>query len=179
MPRLFVAIDIPDALKTSLSDLCSFGISGVKWVEKDRFHLSLRFIGEVEDNLFRDIAASISKIKSPPFSLRLKGVGTFPQKNNPKVIWAGVTTDEALFQLQKKVENQLNHMGIERDKRKFSPHITLGRVKGKKTGQIANFLQYHSLFSTPSFEVNDFHLFSSQLTPKGPIYRKEETIQLL
>ena len=179
MPRLFVAIDIPDAIKSSLSDLCSFGLSGVKWVANDQFHLSLRFIGEVNTQTSEDIAAALFKIRATPFWLSLKSVGTFPQHKTPRVIWAGVPKNEKLNLLQKKVENQLNRFGIQKDHKKFSPHITLGRVKSQKSCRIGNFLEAYSLFTSQEFEVTQFHLYSSQLTPKGAVYRKEETYPLI
>lgn len=179
MPRLFVAIDLPDQIKNTLSQLSDFGLSGVKWIEKEQFHLSLRFIGETDPTLSQDIVTALSKIKSPPFSLSLKGLGTFPQKKDPRVLWVGINKSEQLIRLQKKIEHQLNHLGLERERRKFSPHITLGRVKKPNPRKISSFLEHNALYSSAVFEIDRFFLYSSQLTPKGAIYHKNEGYELL
>lgn len=185
MLRLFVAIDVPNEFKEQLKNLCQFGIQSVRWVNPDQFHLSLRFIGEVQHEKAEDIKATLSKIKADGFTLSFKGVGTFPAGKSPRVIWAGVPKNEPLNSLQKKVETQLSRIGITKEKRKFSPHLTLGRVKTNKTNKtnktdkIADYLAMNSLFETDSFEVSSFYLFSSQLTPKGAIYTKLEEYILL
>jgi len=179
MPRLFVAIELPESIKEGLNGLCSYGIQGVNWVNPNQFHLSLRFIGEVDQGTFDNIADTLIKIKGKPFMLSLTGVGTFPQGKSPKVIWAGVTKNEQLIHLQKKVETRLNQIGIQKEKKRFSPHITLARVKGKLPGRIGDFLGYHSLYHSGEFEVDSFHLFSSVLNPKGAIYRKEREYPLI
>ncbi len=179
MPRLFVAIDLPEFVKDELNRLCSYGIQGVNWVNPDQFHLSLRFIGEVNQEIFETIADTLAKIKGKPFTLSLKGVGTFPQGKNPRVIWTGVDKNESLVTLQKKVETRLNKIGIHKDKKRFSPHITLARVKSKRPGRIGDFLGFNNLYQSGEFEVDFFYLFSSLLTPKGAIYRKEQEYQLI
>lgn len=173
MIRLFVAINLPDWLKNELTLLCSFGIKGVKWVETANFHLSLRFIGEVTQEDFQDISDSLSKIKVNPFTLTLSGLGTFPNERSPRVIWTGVNKNEELIRLQKKVETQLNKLGLKGDKRRYTPHITLGRVKADKPGRIGDFMVQNNLYKSKPIDIESFQLFSSVLTPKGPIYRVE------
>lgn len=176
--RLFVGIDLPEDVKDSLAEMTSYGISGVKWVNREQFHLSLRFIGEVEHTFFEDISSSLARIRSQSMQLSLQGVGTFPQVKNPRVIWAGVSKDEQLMALQRKVEFQLSQIGLKKEKQKFRPHVTLGRVKGDKVKRIGEFLTYHSHFTTEPFIISEFVLYSSQLTPKGAIYRKESIFHL-
>lgn len=178
MIRLFVAIDLPEWIKADLETLCFFGIRGVKWVDPEQFHLSLKFIGEVDESLFGNIEDCLSKINNKSFSLNLSQVGLFPNGKAPRVIWAGVDKNEDLMRLQKKVETQLNRLNLRGDKRKYSPHITLGRVKSQKPGRIGDFMIHNNLFKSGPFEVDRFTLFSSMLTPKGPIYRKEKEFYL-
>lgn len=178
MIRLFVAIDLPEWIKTELSTLCAFGLRGVKWVDPKQFHLSLRFIGEVDNALFRDIADSLTKIKGKPFPLSLSQVGTFPQSKTPRVIWTGIDKNEELNILQKKVELQLNRLQIKGEKRKFSPHITLGRVISHPPGHIGEFLVQNNLYQSEPFEVDRFFLYSSILTPKGAIHHREKEYEL-
>jgi RNA 2',3'-cyclic 3'-phosphodiesterase len=175
MKRLFVAIDLPPWIREELNRLCLFGIRGVKWVMSEQYHLSLSFIGEVDDNTAHDIAESLSKVKGNPFDLSLSSVGAFPGGKSPRVIWAGVSKSEYLMTLQKKVGYQLNQAGIKPEKRKFSPHITLGRVKSNKPVQIGDFLVQNGLYRSKLFKVTAFHLYLSRLTPKGAVYSKEQT----
>lgn len=179
MIRLFIAIDLPREIKQELELLCSFGLKGVKWVETSQFHLSLKFIGEVPYNVFEDVADSLAKIKAKPFLLTLAEVGTFPGSKTPRVIWAGVEKNTELFHLQKKVETQLSWQKLKGDKRKYSPHITLARVKSNNPGRIGDFLVQNNLYKSKPFEVDRFFLFSSVLTPKGAVYRKEREYLLI
>ena len=142
-------------------------------METDNFHLSLRFIGEVTQEDFQDISDALSKIKVNPFTLTLSGLGTFPNEKSPRVIWTGVDKNEELIRLQKKVETQLNKLGLKGDKRRYTPHITLGRVKSEKLGRIGDFLVQNNLYKSKPIDVEGFQLFSSVLMPKGPIYRVE------
>ena len=178
MLRLFVAIDLPDSIKERIVELCSYGLPGVKWVERDQFHLSLRFIGEVEENLSGKIETVLSKIKGKSTSITLKGAGTYPRKKAPRVILLGVEKNEELHLLKKKVDFQLNQIGVFKETRKFSPHVTLGRVKSNKIKRIGDYLVHYDMFRTEPFEVTEFVLFSSTLTPNGAIYKKEVVYQL-
>ncbi len=178
MPRLFVAIDLPDSIKDRITELCSFGLPGVSWVKYEQYHLSLRFVGEVDENSRERIGTALSKVRGASFELVLKGVGVFPQKKTPRVVWTGVEKNESLIQLRNKVEHQLNQIGIQKESRKFHPHLTLGRVKSKKVARIGDYLSHYALFKSEPFPVEEFVLFSSRLTPKGAIYTKEIIYQL-
>ncbi len=178
MRRLFVAVDLPDWIKEEMKILCFFGLRGVKWVNPEQFHLSLSFIGEVDQEKARDISDNLTKIRVNPFKLSLNSVGTFPSAKSPKVIWVGIGKSEELIRLQKKVAVQLNQIGIRLEKRKYFPHITLARVKSKNPGRIGDFLVHNGLYKSKEFEVAEFHLYLSRLTPKGAIYTKEMTYTL-
>jgi 2'-5' RNA ligase len=170
--RLFVAIDLPEETKEAISTLRN-PLRGARWVEAAQLHLTLRFIGDADDVLFNKIRNNLSGITMPPFSLALRGVGYFPPKRDPKVLWAGVDRSAPLLNLQNLVEKELLRSGIEPERRSFSPHITIARLKETPASMIAPFLQNNSLFAAPSFSVTEFILYSSTLTSQGAIHRQE------
>ncbi|MBC8318984.1 MAG: RNA 2',3'-cyclic phosphodiesterase [Desulfobulbaceae bacterium] len=179
MYRLFVAIDLPEDVKKNLSSLC-YGLPGAKWVDMEQVHLTLRFIGEVDGGIFRDIRAVLEDIEAEGFNLQIKGLGCFPPRKDPRVLWAGIESSGEMLGLKKKIDSRLMRVGIEPEKRKFSPHITLARFRQKPSLQrVADFLSGNGLFSLPLFPVTHFHLYSSVLTPKGALHQIETSYPLL
>lgn len=174
MPRLFIAVDLPETIKENLESM-SFGIPGAKWVRPEQLHLTVRFIGEVDGALFHDIKNILAEVSAASFSLQLKGVGYFPPRGAPRVLWIGLDKSEPLQLLRKKIDTALLRARIEPEGRKYSPHITLARLKNSPVNKIANFLSGNGLFSQEPFQVEDFKLYSSVLSPKGA-YHKVESI---
>ena len=166
MPRLFVAVDLPEQIKDRLAQLC-FGLPNARWVKSEQLHLTVRFIGDVDSTTFRDVREALHEVNVAPFSVQLDGVGFFPPRGKPRVIWVGIQKSEPLVQLRNKVESVLVQTGLEPEGRKFSPHITLARLKNTSSSKVASFLTHNSLFMTESFQVNDFFLYSSVLNSKG------------
>ncbi len=177
MPRLFIAVDMPETIRNNLS-LMAFGIPGAKWVAPEQLHLTVRFIGEVDGGLFRDIKEILGEIHFASFSLQLKGVGYFPPRGAPRVLWVGLEKSEPLQLLRKKIDTALLRVRIEPEGRKFSPHITLARLKNSPVNKIANFLSGNGLFSQEPFQVEDFKLYSSVLSPKGAYHKVERIYPL-
>ena len=177
MPRLFIAVDMPETVKNNLS-LMAFGIPGAKWVAPEQLHLTVRFIGEVDGGLFRDIKEILGEIHFASFSLQLKGVGYFPPRGAPRILWVGLEKSEPLQLLRKKIDTALLRVRIEPEGRKFSPHITLARLKNSPVNKIANFLSGNGLFSQEPFQVEDFKLYSSVLSPKGAYHKVERIYPL-
>lgn len=173
MVRLFVAIEIPQQIKDDLARFTK-EVPGARWVPADQNHLTLRFIGDVEPNDLAAIKEVLGKLRFPRFPLELRGVGHFPPGHRPpRVLWIGVAESRALLELQKEVELSLLGTGIPPDERPFSPHLTLARLKEPHTAAVAQFEQRHQAISYPAFEVAELVLFSSVLTPKGALHRKE------
>ena len=177
MPRLFIAVDLPETIKENLESM-SFGIPGAKWVSPEQLHLTIRFIGEVDGSLFRDIRDILDEITFASFSLQLKGVGYFPPRGTPRVLWVGLEKSQLLLLLRKKIDTALLRARVEPEGRKFSPHITLARLKNSPVQKIANFLSGNGLFSQEPFQVEDFKLYSSTLTPKGAFHKVERLYPL-
>jgi 2'-5' RNA ligase len=177
MHRLFVAIDFPAPVREQLALIC-FGLKEARWMEKDQMHLTVRFIGEVEGSCFLDVRDALEDVRVAPFDLRLKGLGFFPPRGLPHVVWAGVERSEALVALHDKVEAALVRAGLPPEGRNFHAHVTLARVKGAHSKHVAAYLGHNALFSAGPFGVEAFHLYSSVLTPKGALHRIEASYPL-
>ena len=177
MPRLFVAIDFPEAVNRRLAALCS-GLARARWLPPEQFHLTLRFIGEVDGGTFADVADGLSEVACPPFSLRLGGVGHFPPRGRPRVLWVGIRVDDALSRLHGQIESRLRLLGIAPEGRKFAPHVTLARFKGTPVNRLRDYLIAHDDFITETILVSHFHLYSSILGAKGAIHSIEASYPL-
>ena len=176
--RLFVAIDLPDPVKDRLTEM-SRGVPGAKWVGRNQLHLTLRFIGEVEMPKFQEIKSALKGISAQPFSMTLQGVGRFPPKRAPRVLWVGMAAQPALFQLQRDIERALNGIGFTPEARPFEAHITLARLKTPPPPDVVErFLEQHADFKTEAIAVDNFILYSSVLAPQGPTYRPESVYRL-
>lgn len=176
MIRLFVALELPDSVRDRLVALQG-GVPGARWSRAEQMHLTLRFIGEVAENVAHDIDDALAVICASAFSLELSGVGEFGGKN-PRALWAGVKNSEALLHLQRKVETALQRIGLPPEPRKYSPHITLARLKAAPHEKLVQFLTHGSLFAAGPFPANQFVLFSSHLSQSGSIYHPERVYRL-
>lgn len=177
MYRLFVAIDLPDSIRAQLADLAR-ELDGARKVPPDQLHLTLRFIGGADNECLQRIKDALATVTSPPFSLALAGVGCFPSPRRPRVIWAGITADERLVLLQGAVEKAVAAAGIPSEERRFSPHITLARLKDAESTGFTVFQAKQGGFRTEPFTVGAFHLYSSTLTADGALHRREASYPL-
>lgn len=172
MPRLFTALEIPRDATLSLS-LLRGGLPGARWVDVENYHLTLRFIGDVEGHVADEIASALDRVNRPAFSLTLSGIGAFGGKK-PHSIWAGVAPSPELFALQAEIERICQRLGLPKDPRKFTPHVTLARLKNANLDQVAHYLSTRGNFSTLPFQVNRFVLMSSRDSVGGGPYVIEE-----
>jgi len=177
MRRLFVAVDLPANVKDQLAIMCC-GLPGAKWVPPEQLHLTLRFIGDVDGTLFRDLKESLLEIHFASFFIQLKGVGFFPPRGKPRVLWVGVVKNANLALLQKKIENVLVKSGLEPERRKFFPHITLARLRNTPDSRSAAFHAYNSMFISDEFPAEKFTLYSSVLGKNGAKHYVEQHFQL-
>ena len=176
MVRLFVALELPADVRERLT-LLQGGVPGARWTTDEQMHLTLRFIGDVDGNVARDVDDVLAGLRAPGFTLELAGVGEFGGKN-PRALWAGIRANEALFHLQKKVETALQRIGLPAEQRKFSAHVTLARMKSAPQDKVVQFLTHHALFASGPFAVERFVLFSSTLSHNGSIYHIERVYPL-
>ena len=175
MHRLFVAIRPPDKVRDALLDLMG-GISGARWQDDDQLHLTLRFIGEVDRHAADDVHAALGSIHHPRFELAISGLGMFDRRGVPEVVWAGVTPQEPVERLHKKVDQAIVRTGLEPERRAFHPHITLARL-GRGAGSVEGFLGSKGVSSEP-FTVGSFSLVESHLTPERAVYTEVERYSL-
>lgn len=175
--RLFVAIDPPAAIREQLVPLCC-GLPEARWTPTEQLHLTLCFIGEVDGATFLDIREALSEIGFASFSLQLRGVGFFPPRGQPRVVWAGVEKCEPLMVLQRKITTRLFQMGVELENRKYSPHLTLARLNQTSPARVGKYLNEHALFASDPFPVHQFILYSSVLGRKGASHIIEQEYEL-
>ena len=171
--RLFVAIDLPESTKRVLVDLDP-KIRGARWVDAEQMHLTLGFFGDVPEDVDLTLREKLSAIRFGAFFLPIAGVGTFPPKGPPKIIWIGVGGGHPhLFQIHKRVQEAALAAGLEPDLRPWHPHITLARCRDVSAQAIRKFLQSNVDVDAGMIRIESFALKSSQLTPAGSIYSTE------
>jgi 2'-5' RNA ligase len=174
--RLFVALSIPSPVAQSLM-LIQGGVPGARWLTREQLHLTLRFIGEVDGRDAAMLDDALAGIMAPAFSLQLHGVGQFGNKQ-PHTLWVSARKNPALEHLQMKVDNAIRRVGTPQDAHKFSPHITLARLRHSEPGKVMEWLTHNALYTSAEFPVGAFHLYSSKLTQEGSIYRIEQDYPL-
>ena len=177
MQRLFIALDLPDSVKDQLLLLGS-GIPGARWCEHEQFHLTLRFLGELDGREAGELDEALEQMPGTPFTLKLKGVDCFPRKGEPKVLWAGVEPCRELKTLHDRLDRLVLESGLDPDARKFTPHITLARLDRSPVQRVQRFLLDHLDFESPPFEVTEFHVYSSVRHTNGSHYSIEKTYPL-
>jgi 2'-5' RNA ligase len=174
--RLFVAIDLPDSTRQSLADLDPH-VRGVRWTDPAQMHLTLGFFDDVPDDVERVLREKLSAIGFGAFFLPIHGAGTFPAKGAPKIIWIGVgKAHPHLFQIHKRVQEAALAAGLEPELRPWHPHITIARCRDVALQSLQNFLKTNADFDAGMIRVEAFHLYSSKLTPAGPIHTREVTV---
>lgn len=166
MPRLFIAIDLPEVHKALLADLQDPTLS-VRWTPPAQFHLTLRFIGDVDADTRVAVEKALDAIHSTPFTIEGQGLGVFPSLRKPRVIFAGISPAQALLDLYEGIRHALGKIGIAPDSKPFRPHITLARVKQAIASEIRSYLQSHESLMLPPVAVSQFYLYESILKPDG------------
>ena len=174
--RLFVAIDLPDSTRQFLAGLDPH-IRGVRWSDAEQMHLTLAFFGDVPDDVYLAFRKKLGAIEVGAFFLPIIGVGAFPAKGWPKVLWIGVGRGHPhLFQLHKRVSDVAIAAGLEVDLRPWHPHITIARCRNVAPQSLRTFLKANDDLDAGMIHVDAFYLYSSKLTPAGPIHTRELTV---
>ncbi len=177
MHRLFVGIRPPEAIRDLLIDVMDDS-ADFRWQQEEQLHLTLRFVGEVERPAADDLAAALGRIAAAPFDLRLRGTGRFEQRNSG-ALWAGVEPREPVAALAAKVERMCQSVGLPPERRAFHPHITLARWKGRRSREIAGFLERSRGLVSGPFTVDRFILFESRLSRHGAHYEEVASYDLV
>lgn len=176
MPRLFTGIKIPLNIANRLRFLQS-GLTGARWIEAEDFHITLRFFGEVDGVMADEIFYGFQKIKPPSFDVELHSTGVFGSKK-PRMVWAGVRPNEALEDLHRSQEVLAQKIGLPAEGRKFTPHVTLARLRHGDIDEVGHYLAYHGSFCSEPFRVSEFVLYSARNSKGGGPYVIEETYSL-
>lgn len=177
MIRLFLAIDIPEDIRKMVQGM-GRSIPNARPVPDHQLHITLKFIGEVDGTTFLDIQDVLGGIRQPKFSLTLKGVGVFPPRGTPRILWAGVNPVKNTITLRNSIDRELAAINIPREKKKYTPHLTLARLKNCPIPHLQQFLAGNTFLQTPDFPVETFNLYSSRLTQKGALHTLEGSYSL-
>ncbi|MGO4564518.1 RNA 2',3'-cyclic phosphodiesterase [Rhizobium sp. 2YAF20] len=176
MPRLFTALEIPRNAAMSLS-LLRGGLPGARWIDVENYHITLRFIGDVDGRTADELVERLDRIDRPEFQIRLDGIGSFGSKK-PHSVWAGVTPTPDMFALQGEIERICQRIGLPSDPRKFTPHVTLARLKSSRLDDVVHYLSGRGNFQTSLFTASRFVLLSSRESVGGGPYLTEEIFPL-
>lgn len=172
MPRLFTALEIPRDAAMSLSMLRG-GLPGARWIDVENYHLTLRFFGDIEGYVADEIVSALDRVHRPAFQLALSGVGQFGGKK-PHAVWAGVAPSAELISLQADIDRIAARTGLPPDPRKFSPHVTLARLRNSRPEEVAHYLSARGNFAAAPFKAARFVLMSSRDSVGGGPYVVEE-----
>ncbi|MCI5140973.1 MAG: RNA 2',3'-cyclic phosphodiesterase [Candidatus Electrothrix sp. ATG1] len=165
--RLFVAIDMPEAVQERLG-MIACGLPRARWTPPEQLHLTLHFIGEVNGAILRNIQETLNQVALPALQIRLQGVGVFPLRGkSPHTLWIGVEKSEQLLDLHRQVGSALLAAGCKLEQRKYTPHITLARLKNTPAQRLTEFIGSHGSLVLPGVPVNTFCLYRSVLSSKG------------
>ena len=170
--RLFVGLDLPWETKQLLASLAG-GVPGARWVPPANYHMTLRFIGEMPAHRAEEIDHALAVLRARAFPLVLTGVGTFSKGGQANALWVGVEKNPDLEALRRKIETALQRAGCEPERRRFTPHVTLARLREPANGKLASFVQSHNLLRAAPLTVEHFVLFSSLLGKEAAVYRPE------
>lgn len=183
--RVFIAVELPDEIRKNIVELINelkeVG-SDVKWLEEKNLHITLKFLGWVEDRKINDVIELTAKAVAGTgsFKAKFEGLGTFPPGKTPRVVWAGVSEGaEKMKKLADSLEETLSNAGYRSEEREFNSHVTIGRVKEKKG--VDKLREKLGDYKDPKFGetiVDHINIMKSTLTPKGPIYEKVKEVKI-
>lgn len=177
MLRVFVGIALPDDIRAALADL-KVGMPGARWIPPENMHITVAFIGEIDEGAAEDAHEALGRIRVPAFATRLFEIGHFGDGNRARALWIGVERAEPLMRLNDKVETALSQEGIPVERRKYRPHVTLARLKNVPADRLGTFMAAHNTFTAGPFAVDRFVLFRSRLGGEGAAYEELESYPL-
>tara|TARA_R110000868_G_scaffold170440_5_gene405710 strand:+ start:174 stop:710 length:537 start_codon:yes stop_codon:yes gene_type:complete len=169
MIRLFVGLQLPEYVAARLQLLCN-GLPGARWVEPANMHVTLRFIGEIDEPEAEGLDRWLAGVTAPSFDVELQGLGTFGQGHKIRALWTGVAPSSPLNHLQAKIESAVVRSGQSPETRRFTPHVTLARFARPGPVRLQSFVEGNNLFQAGPFHVDQFTLFESRLGKGGAVY---------
>lgn len=178
MLRLFAALAVPLQVGQALT-LRQTGILGARWRPLESFHVTLRFYGEVREDVARDLDAELASLHAQPFALELAGAGAFGEGPDLHAVWAGVAASDPLSHLARACETAARRAGLKPDHRHYRPHVTLAYLRHPDPPEVAQWVQGNNLLHSPPIAIDRFGLYSSHQTKDGSAYRLEAEYPLL
>lgn len=166
MPRLFIAVDLPEDRTTAFRSLQSDDLSA-RWTPPEQYHLTLRFLGDVEADAASELESRLESIDVPSFLLGGERLGVFPSIRKPRVLVAHISGEPGLMALQAEISDLTLELGFPDDRKPFNPHITVARLKGAAPRRVRAYLKVHEGFAVEPFAVKAFRLYESRLGPEG------------
>lgn len=183
--RCFISIPLPERIKKgmlAIQERLKASGADVSWTRPEGMHLTLKFLGEIEEKMLQEIEAvlGIAVDGLRPFSLEVAGIGTFPDMRRPRVVWIGIRENgDSLVKLQRGLEKELGMIGLPVEDRRFTPHITLGRIRSPKhVDRLLNLIEEEKDIGLDGFEVSNVHLMRSELMPAGAVYTELYSVEL-
>lgn len=176
MPRLFSGLEIPAAIAERLGSLRG-GLESARWVDPENYHVTLRFVGDVDGATAERFDEALAEIDVPSFQMSLDGLGVFGG-GKPRAVWAGVSANGVLTALNRAHESAARKAGLAPETRNFCPHVTLARLRGGKAVSVATYLSHNGAFMTQPFPVSRFVLFSARESRGGGPYVVERAYPL-
>ena len=177
MPRLFTGVEIPSDIGQALAMLRG-GLPGARWITPDNYHLTLRFIGDVNDVIAQEVALMLGRVRRASFDLHLQGLTSFGGRR-PRAVVATVAPAQALLEVQAEHERLMQRIGLEPEGRKYTPHVTLARLRDSSSLDVADYLSARGYFRTAPFHISRFVLFSSRASVGGGPYVVEASYPLV
>jgi 2'-5' RNA ligase len=176
VPRLFTAVEIPSDVGHALASLRG-GLPGARWIDPENYHLTLRFIGDIDDVTAGEVADVLGRVKRGGFELHMDGLTSFGGRK-PRAVVAQVAPARELIDVQAEQERLMQRIGLEPEGRKYTPHVTLARLRDSSSRQVAEYLSARGYFRTSPFRVDRFVLFSSRASVGGGPYVVEASYPL-
>jgi 2'-5' RNA ligase len=176
MPRLFTGLEIPAEIGQTLSNLRG-GLPGARWIDPENYHVTLRFIGDIDGVAANEIASMLFRINRKPFDVTLQGLSSFGGRK-PRAVVASVVPSRPLIELQAELERLMQRIGLDPEGRKFTPHVTLARLRGSHAADIAQYISMAGPLASLKFPVGRFVLFSSRDSVGGGPYVIEQSYPL-
>jgi RNA 2',3'-cyclic 3'-phosphodiesterase len=172
MPRLFTALEVPRSVAAGLS-LLRGGLPGARWIEPEDYHITLRFVGDIDDRMADEFAEALERVKAQPFAISVRGLSVFGSKN-PHALIAVVEAGASLLALQADIDRLCGRLGLPGDPRRFTPHITIARLKNVRPADAGRYLGERGMVYVPDFPASRFVLMSSRESTGGGPYVIEE-----
>ena len=177
MIRLFAALAISPEIGRALQARQA-GIEGARWRPLESLHVTLRFFGEIREDIARDLDAELTTVTGRPFEIQLEGAGSFGEGADIHAVWAGVAGNGELRRLAEACETAARRAGLKPERRRYRPHVTLAYLRHADPGEVAAWIQANNLLKSPTIPVESFALYSSILGNEGSHYRVEAEYRL-